>query len=140
MYVWFDPIIIIMFYCSMKCYNFISFIFMCQEEQYDCFIHLLIYFIYFVFVSDHCNKDIDRRYLSLPPTLVGRHIVFVLSVTQFVSATPLKLLNRISWNLVGSKDTICIYGWKILKVTVRVRRNIWNIYLKKKVETKFKWI
>ena len=30
-----------------------------------------------------------------------------LSVTQFVSATPLKLQNRISWNLVGSKDTIC---------------------------------
>jgi hypothetical protein len=30
-----------------------------------------------------------------------------LSVTQFVSATPLKLLNRISWSLVGSKDTIC---------------------------------
>jgi hypothetical protein len=30
-----------------------------------------------------------------------------LSVTQFVSATPLKLLNRISWNLVDSKDTIC---------------------------------
>ena len=26
---------------------------------------------------------------------------------QLVSATPLKLLNRISWNLVGSKDTIC---------------------------------
>jgi hypothetical protein len=26
-----------------------------------------------------------------PPTFVGRHIVFVLSVTQFVSATPLKL-------------------------------------------------
>ena len=41
------------------------------------------------------------------PTFVGRHIVFVLSVTRFVSATPLKLLNRISWNLVGSKDTIC---------------------------------
>jgi hypothetical protein len=41
-----------------------------------------------------------------------RHIVFVLSVlsicpSQFVSATPLKLQNRISWNLVGSKDTIC---------------------------------
>jgi hypothetical protein len=31
----------------------------------------------------------------------------LLSVTQFVSATPLKLLNRISGNLVGSKDTIC---------------------------------
>ena len=30
-----------------------------------------------------------------------------LSVTQFVGATPLKLLNRISWNLVDSKDTIC---------------------------------
>jgi hypothetical protein len=44
-----------------------------------------------------------------PPTLVGRHIVFVLYVcpSQFVSATPLKLQNRISWNLVGSKDTIC---------------------------------
>ena len=96
-----------------------------------------------------------------PPTFVGRHIVFVLSVCpshslsaqlqfhetwqivrtpyvvvhitrklwspkfcgsytplnleisrnlllkQLVSATPLKLLNRISWNLVGSKDTIC---------------------------------
>jgi hypothetical protein len=28
-------------------------------------------------------------------------------VTQFVSATPLKLQNRISWNLVDSKDTIC---------------------------------
>jgi hypothetical protein len=26
---------------------------------------------------------------------------------QLVSATPLKLLNRISWNLVGGKDTIC---------------------------------
>jgi hypothetical protein len=37
--------------------------------------------------------------LCLPPTLVGRHIVFVLfihlSVTQFVSATPLKLQNKI---------------------------------------------
>ena len=41
------------------------------------------------------------------PIFVGRHIVFVLSVTQFVSSTPLKLLNRISWNLVDSKDTIC---------------------------------
>jgi hypothetical protein len=42
-------------------------------------------------------------------TLPGNmhNIVFVLSATQFVSATPLKLLNRISWNLVGSKDTIC---------------------------------
>jgi hypothetical protein len=44
-----------------------------------------------------------------PPTFVGRHCFCPvrLSVTQFVNATPLKLLNRISWNLVDSKDTIC---------------------------------
>jgi hypothetical protein len=38
-----------------------------------------------------------------------------LSVTQFVSATPPKLLNRISWSLVGSKDTIfsCAYYQEI---------------------------
>jgi hypothetical protein len=30
--------------------------------------------------------------------------------------------------------------WQILKVTVRVRRHIWNIYLKKKEEKKFKRI
>jgi hypothetical protein len=30
-----------------------------------------------------------------------------LLLKQLVSVTPLKLLNRISWNLVGSKDTIC---------------------------------
>ena len=54
--------------------------------------------------------------LCLPPLLWG-DILFLscpsirlsvrLSVTQFVSATPLNLLNRISWNLVDSKDTIC---------------------------------
>jgi hypothetical protein len=57
-----------------------------------------------------CTSPDVRPYMS-PPTLVGRHIVFVLSVclsvTQFVSTTPLKLQNRISWNLGGSKDTIC---------------------------------
>ena len=39
-----------------------------------------------------------------------------LLLKQLVSATPLKLLNRISWNLVGSKDTICscAYYQKIL--------------------------
>jgi hypothetical protein len=31
-----------------------------------------------------------------------------LLLKQLVSATPLKLLNKISWNLVGIKDTICI--------------------------------
>ena len=30
-----------------------------------------------------------------------------LLLKQLVSATPLKQLNRISWNFVGSKDTIC---------------------------------
>jgi hypothetical protein len=30
-----------------------------------------------------------------------------LLLKQLVSATPLKLLNRISWNLIGSKATIC---------------------------------
>ena len=45
-----------------------------------------------------------------PPHFGGETYCFCpvcLFVTQFVSATPLKLLNRISWNLVGSKDTIC---------------------------------
>jgi hypothetical protein len=52
-------------------------------------------------------------YVSPPPPLWWGDILFLscasvrLSVTQFVRATPLKLLNRISWNLVGSKDTIC---------------------------------
>ena len=50
-----------------------------------------------------------RMSIMSPPTLVGRHCFcpVCLSVTQFVSTTPRKLLNRISWNLVGSKDTIC---------------------------------
>ena len=67
---------------------------------------------------------------SPPPTLVG-DIVFVLSVTQFVSATPLKLLNRISWNLVGSKDTICsctyyqeiLIAWILLELCPFEHRN-----------------
>jgi hypothetical protein len=56
--------------------------------------------------SDTKNRNV---LIMSRPTLMGRHIVFVLSVcqSQFVSTTPLKLLNRISWNLVGSKDTIC---------------------------------
>jgi hypothetical protein len=31
----------------------------------------------------------------------------MLILKQIFSATPLRLLNRISWNLVGNKDTIC---------------------------------
>ena len=62
--------------------------------------------------------------------IMGRHIVFVLSIcpsvspSQFVSATPLKLLNRISWNLVGSKDTICssAYYQEIL-----IARILWEL-------------
>ena len=39
----------------------------------------------------------NEYYVSPPsPTLLWGDIVFVLSITQFVSATPLKLLNRIS--------------------------------------------
>jgi hypothetical protein len=59
---------------------------------------------YFILVRFYYSSN---EYYVSPLTFVGRHIVFVLSVTQFVSATPLTLLNRISWNLVGSKDTIC---------------------------------
>jgi hypothetical protein len=53
------------------------------------------------------------NYVS-PPHFYGETYCFCpvhLSVTQFVSATPLKLLNRISWNLVDSKDTICICAY-----------------------------
>ena len=49
-------------------------------------------------------------YIYVSPHFCGETYCFCpvrLSVTQFVSATPLKLLNRISWNLVGNKDTIC---------------------------------
>jgi hypothetical protein len=59
------------------------------------------------YYSIESDKEITRTFNYVSPHFGGRHIVFVLSVTQFVSATPLKLLNRISWNLVGSKDTIC---------------------------------
>jgi hypothetical protein len=48
----------------------------------------------------------DILYLSCPSVRLSVCLSVSLSVTQFVSATPLKLLNRISWNLVGSKDTI----------------------------------
>ena len=57
-----------------------------------------------------CFWSISYLVIVSPPTLVGETYCFCpvrLSVIQFVSATPLKLLNRISWNLVGSKDTIC---------------------------------
>ena len=44
------------------------------------------------------------------PTLVARHIVFwpvCVSVTKFVSATPLKLLIRFLWNFIHWWDIIC---------------------------------
>jgi hypothetical protein len=54
---------------------------------------------------------------------------------QLVSATPLKLLNRISWNLVGSKDTICSCAsyqeifiswilWELCPFDLKISRNI----------------
>jgi hypothetical protein len=54
---------------------------------------------------------ITRKFGS--PKLCGSYAPLNLKISpnillkQLVSATPLKLLNRISWNLVGSKDTIC---------------------------------
>ena len=73
-----------------------------------------------------------------PPHFDGETYCFCpvcLSVTQFVSATPLKLLNRISWNLVGSKDTICSCAyyqeiliarilWELCPFELRIFRNI----------------
>ena len=57
--------------------------------------------------------------------------------------TPLKI-THISANIQHRQPNgqlfFFIYGWKILKVTARVRRHIWNIYLKKKEEKKLKWI
>ena len=44
--------------------------------------------------------------LCLPPLLWGDKL-FLSCPSQFVGTTPLKLMNRISWNLVDSKDTIC---------------------------------
>ena len=49
---------------------------------------------------------IEMSLLCLAPLWWG-DILFLSCSSQFVSTTPLKLLNRISWNLVGSKDTIC---------------------------------
>jgi hypothetical protein len=63
--------------------------------------------IFFVF---HGLKTVFFVIHYVSPHFCGETYCFCpvrLSVTQFVSATPLKLLNRISWNLVDSKDTIC---------------------------------
>jgi hypothetical protein len=64
-------------------------------------------------LCDHFSFFNSDIYVS-PPLLWGDiHVLFLscpsvcLSVTQFVNATPLKLLNRISWNFVDTKDTIC---------------------------------
>jgi hypothetical protein len=54
------------------------------------------------------NMASTGNYVS--PHFCGETYCFCLvrlSITQFVSATPLKLLNRISWNFLDSKDTIC---------------------------------
>ena len=54
---------------------------------------------------------ITRKFWS--PEFCGSYAPLNLEISrnillkQLVSTTPLKLLNRISWNLVGSKDTIC---------------------------------
>ena len=68
----------------------------------------------FISLKNKLFLALRNDYVSLPPpTLLWGDIHLYcfcpvrLSVTQFVSATPLILLNRISWNLVDSKDTIC---------------------------------
>jgi hypothetical protein len=61
--------------------------------------------------------------------------------SQFVSATPLKLLNRISWNFVGSKDTICscayyqeiLIAWILWELWPFELKNFRNILLKQLV-------
>ena len=63
---------------------------------------------------------ITRKFLS--PEFCGSYAPLNLEICrnvllkQLISATPLKLLNRISWNLVGSKDTIrsCAFYQEIL--------------------------
>ena len=62
---------------------------------------------------------------------------------QLVSVTPLKLLNRISWNLVGSKDTICscayyqeiLISWILWELCPFELRNFRKILLKQLVST-----
>ena len=107
----------------------------CSVTLWKCFSSWVSIFVVWLKITSSCiRKFMDFAFVPKikfvifmsPPTFVGRHIVFVLSVcpsvrlsvclsvTQFVSATPLKLLNRISWNLVDSKDTICscaYYAW-----------------------------
>jgi hypothetical protein len=74
-----------------------------------------------------------------PPHFCGETYCFCpvrLSITQFVSATPLKLHNRISWNLVGSKDTICncayyqeiLISWILWELCPFELRNFPKIY------------
>jgi hypothetical protein len=97
-------------------------------------------------INTKCHCLIPQsNYVS--PHFGGKHIVFVLSVrlsvTQFVSATSLKLLNRISWNLVGSKDTICscayyqeiLVAWILWELCPFELRNFPNILLKQLVST-----
>jgi hypothetical protein len=61
---------------------------------------------------------------------------------QLVSTTPLKLLNRISWNLVGSKDTICsayyqeiLISWILWEICPFELEISGNILLKQLVST-----
>jgi hypothetical protein len=66
------------------------------------------------YVSPHKSGG---RHNNLPcdPVAVTWCYWYIL-LKQLVSTTPLKLLNRIPWNLVGSKDTIssCAYYQEIL--------------------------
>jgi hypothetical protein len=53
------------------------------------------------------SLHLNQLYVRLLIYLNCFNIVCVIHDCTIYTLTPLKLLNRISWNLVGSKDTIC---------------------------------
>ena len=83
----------------------------------DILIQFIIYTYhscFIVFLALSCNVIIKETKLFIPHTTsCGGYNVFDLSVSQsispvfLVSATPLKPLNRVSWNFVAIKDIMC---------------------------------
>ena len=88
----------------------------------------------------HTVVHITRKFWS--PEFCGSYAPLNLEISQnlllkqLVSATPPKLLNRISWNLVGSKDTICscayyqkiLIAWSLWELCPFEHRNFPKIY------------
>jgi hypothetical protein len=77
-----------------------------------------------------CNSNSFQSILLSLPSLWWGDILILscpsvrLSVTQFLSATPLKLLNIISWKLVGIKDTICSCAYY---QDILIAWNLWEL-------------